>query len=200
MWTKPSGYDTPKRSTGLCGNVIPNGNIYTSPAASILYATFTPSNPTDYYKSVVVWNIYADKKGITVSGNKLIMPTGEISASASLSVTYQLPIYYGLVTTNSVNEVLIKGLNPTPSMKNCRSLSKTFSPTINALDTQYWVYAYPSAWGPLTNISNNDGDWSAAFTDNTLNITRSNTLLTTQYIYYITVNKGAFKNKTINFS
>ena len=128
-WTQPSGYNTPERSDGLCGNVIPNGDIYTSPAANIPYATnFDPTSPTVPSKSVVVWKIYANKKGITVSGNKLIMPEGEVSANALLSVTYQLPIYYGVIDVNSMTEARIKALpSPSPIMKNCRSLSRVFT-------------------------------------------------------------------------
>ena len=202
-WTQPSGYDTPERSDGLCGTYnIPSQlaiNTNTSPAANIPYATyFDPVNPTVPSKLVVVWTIYANKKGITVSGNKLIMPIGEVSANASLSVIYQLPIYYGVVTVNSMTELIIKGL---PSLlKNCSTGSKTFSPNINTDDSQYWVYAYPSAWGVLSNISNADGDWTAAFTTGLINIVSSNTLLTTEYRYYITVNRGAFKSKILNFS
>ena len=203
-WTKPSGFDTPERSDGLCGvyNPILAINTDTNPAVNIPYATnFAPANPTVPSKSVIVWNIYANKKGITVSGNKLIMPVGEVSANALLSVIYQLPIYYGVVTVNSMTEIIIKALpSPSPIMKNCSTGSKTFSPTINALDTQYWVYAYPSAWGVLSNISNADGDWKAAFTTGLIDITSSDTLLKTQYRYYITINRGAFKSKTINFS
>lgn len=202
-WTQPSGYSTPERSDGLCGiYTIPNQlaiNTNTSPAANIPYATyFDPVYPTVPSKSVTVWTIYANKKGITVSGNKLIMPVGEVSVNALLSVIYQLPIYYGVVTNNSLTEIIIKALPS--SMKDCAISSKTFSPNINASDLQYWVYAYPSAWGVLSNLSNADGDWTAAFTTGLINIVSSNTLLTTEYRYYITVNKGAFKNKILNFS
>ena len=75
----------------------------------------------------------------------------------------------------------------------------SISPTINSSDSEYWIYAYPAAWGSLSTISNADGDWTAAFTTNTVSITGAPGLAMT-YNYYITVNKGAFKNKVINFS
>ena len=71
--------------------------------------------------------------------------------------------------------------------------------TINATDSEYWIYAYPAAWGDLSTISNADGDWTAAFTSSTVNITGAPGL-PVLYKYYITVNKGAFKGKIINFS
>ena len=106
--------------------------------------------------------------------------------------------YYGNITTLTITEADVELLT-TKTWKNYHPNSKSVSALINATDSEYWIYAYPAAWGSLTTISNNDGDWMAAFTSSTVNITGAPGLAIS-YKYYITVNKGAFKSKTINFS
>lgn len=199
-WVSQAGYDNPTSCSGLCGTILPASNVETASTASInLY------NPTTYSSTVVptttsdYWTIFTPKKGITISGSSLVLPIDNISASARVQVTYQLPIYYGNVTSLTITEADVKALS-TKTWKNYQAISKSVSPKINSSDSQYWIYAYPAAWGSLSTISNADGDWTAAFTTaNTISITGAPGLAIT-YNYYITVNRGAFKNKVINFS
>ena len=199
-WVAQVGYDNPTSCSGLCGTSLPASNVETASTASIdLYnsatysSTVVPATTSDY------WTIFTPKKGITISGSSLVLPIGNISASARVQVTYQLPIYYGNITSLTITEADVKALT-TKTWKNYQAISKSISTQINSSDSQYWIYAYPAAWGSLTTISNADGDWTAAFTTaNTISITGAPGLAIT-YNYYITVNKGAFKNKVINFS
>lgn len=191
-------YDDPTSCSGLCGPTLPTSNVNTNAIIVTLYNTTTYSNtitPTTYSSN---WTLSTPKKGITVSGTSLVLPIGNITSSDYLSVTYQLPIYYGNIGSSAITETLVESL--TKTWKNYQSSSKTNSLLINSLDTDYWIYAWPTAWGSLTNINNADGDWLAAFTtSNTINITGASGL-TISYNYCKTVNMGAFKNKTLNFS
>ena len=163
-----------------------------------LYNSTTYSSTTVPITTSEYWTIFTPKKGITVSGSSLVLPIGNISASARTQVTYQLPVYYGNITTLTITEANVEALT-TKTWKNYQASSKSVSPIINSSDSEYWIYAYPAAWGDLSTISNNDGDWMAAFTSGTVSITGAPGLAIL-YNYYITVNKGAFKSKTINFS
>ena len=198
-WVSQVGYDNPISCSGLCGTSLPASNIETAATGSInLYNSTTYSSTTVPITTSDYWTIFTPKKGITVSGSSLVLPIGNISASARTQVTYQLPVYYGNVTSLTITEATVEALT-TKTWKNYQTSSKTISPTINSTDSQYWIYAYPAAWGDLSTISNADGDWMAAFTSGTVSITGAPGLAIL-YNYYITVNKGAFKSKTINFS
>ena len=198
-WVTQAGYDNPISCSGLCGTSLPASTVETAATSSInLYNSTTYSSTTFPITTSSYWTISTPKKGITVSGSSLVLPIGNISASARTQVTYQLPVYYGNVTDLPITEVDVEGLS-TKTWKNYQANSKSVSVKINATDSQYWIYAYPAAWGDLSTISNNDGDWMAAFTSSTVSITGAPGLAIL-YNYYITVNKGAFKSKTINFS
>lgn len=198
-WVAQAGYDNPTSCSGLCGTSLPASNVETAATSSIdLYNSTTYSSTTVPITTSAYWTIFTPKKGITVSGSSLVLPIGNISASARTQVTYQLPVYYGNVGSLTITEAIVEALS-TKIWKNYQANSKSLSSTINSSDSEYWIYAYPAAWGDLTTISNADGDWIAAFTSSTVNITGAPGL-TVVYNYYITVNKGAFKNKIINFS
>ena len=198
-WVAQAGYDNPTSCSGLCGTSLPASNVETAATSSIdLYNSTTYSSTTVPITTSAYWTIFTPKKGITVSGSSLVLPIGNISASARTQVTYQLPVYYGNVGSLTITEAIVEALS-TKTWKNYHLNSKSISATINATDSEYWIYAYPAAWGDLTTISNTDGDWIAAFTSSTVNITGAPGLQVL-YKYYITVNKGAFKGKIINFS
>ena len=198
-WVTQTGYDNPISCSGLCGTTLPASNVETAATGSInLYNSTTYSSTTFPITTSDYWTIFTPKKGITVSGSSLVLPIGNISASARTQVTYQLTVYYGNITTLTITEANVELLT-TKTWKNYQLNSKSVSATINSNDSQYWIYAYPAAWGNLSTISNNDGDWMAAFTSSTVSITGAPGLAIL-YNYYITVNKGAFKSKTINFS
>ena len=198
-WVTQAGYDNPTSCSGLCGTTLPASNVETAATESInLYNSTTYSSTTFPITTSSYWTISTPKKGITVSGSSLVLPIGNISASARTQVTYQLPVYYGNITTLTITEANVELLT-TKTWKNYQANSKSVSPIINSTDSEYWIYAYPAAWGDLSTISNNDGDWMAAFTSSTVSITGAPGLAIS-YKYYITVNKGAFKGKTINFS
>ena len=198
-WVTQAGYDNPTSCSGLCGTSLPASNVETAATSSInLYNSTTYSSTTVPTTTSDYWTISTPKKGITVSGSNLVLPIGNISASVRTQVTYQLPVYYGNITILTITEANVELLT-TKTWKNYQSNSKSVSPIINSGDSEYWIYAYPAAWGNLSTISNADGDWMAAFTSGTVNITGAPELAIL-YKYYITVNRGAFKSKTINFS
>lgn len=198
-WITQVGYDDPISCSGLCGTSLPASNVETAATSSInLYNSTTYSSTTFPITTSSSWTISTPKKGITISGGGLVLPTGNISASARTQVTYQLPVYYGNVTDLPITETTVEGLL-TKTWKNYDPNSKSVSALINATNSDYWIYAYPAAWGSLNTISNADGDWMAAFTSDTVNITGAPGL-EILYKYYITVNKGAFKDKTIHFN
>lgn len=198
-WVTQAGYDNPTSCSGLCGTSLPASNVETAATSSIdLYNSTTYSSTTVPITTSAYWTIFTPKKGITVSGSSLVLPVGNISASARTQVTYQLPVYYGNVGSLTITEAIVEALS-TKTWKNYQANSKSLSSAINSSDSEYWIYTYPAAWGDLTTISNADGDWIAAFTSSTVNITGAPGLQVL-YKYYITVNKGAFKGKIINFS
>ena len=120
-----------------------------------------------------------------------------MSKSTRLTVNYQIPIYYGQVASQTPTASDI--LDAVNGMKSCNNNSRKQVINANASSTNYWVYAYPDAWGVLTSISTLDGDMSSAFIQKTVAITRAPGI-SILYRLYITVNKGAFNSKDVTFN
>lgn len=136
----------------------------------------------------------APKTGLMVSGADVKPASGNDYKEASASVTFKYRLFTGMATTQNVTEDIVKAL--TGELVTSPNTTKS---GITATATQYYVMAYPSSLGNLTQIIQ-DGATPVlgAFTKNTLSVTNG-AGYTQTYNVYVSNNPGAFTNASLQF-
>lgn len=183
-WNSSTGYKNPERTNGDLGSTLP----FDGQNSNTINITGITSNRS------ITQNLYADKKGLLINGEKVVNATGEDKSYKSVSVTFKHSLFRGLVA------------NPTPTGEQVPALAgelvssraKTVS-GVTSTSGQYYVYAYPQALGDLTSIIQN-GSIPVLSAFNKTNVTYINAAgLSITLNVYTSANDGAFTNATLNF-
>ena len=183
-WNSSTGYKNPERTDGDLGSTLP----FDGQNSNTTNITGITSNRS------ITQNLYADKKGLLINGEKVVNATGEDKSYKSMTVTFKHNLFKGSVT------------NPTPTGEQVSALtgelvtsrSKTV-PGVTTIAGQYYVYAYPQSLGNLTSIIQN-GSIQVLSAFNKTNVTYINAAgLSITLNVYTSANDGAFTNATLNF-
>jgi hypothetical protein len=183
-WNSSTGCKNPERTDGDLGSTLP----FDGQNSNTTNITGITSNRS------ITQNLYADKKGLLINGEKVVNATGEDKSYKSVSVTFKHNLFRGYVT------------NPTPTGEQVSALTgelvtskaKTV-PGVTTIAGQYYVYAYPQALGNLTSIIQN-GSIPVLSAFNKTNVTYTNAAgLSITLNVYTSANDGAFTNATLNF-
>ena len=183
-WNSSTGCKNPERTDGDLGSILPFDG-QNSNTTNITGITFNRS---------ITQNLYADKKGLLINGEKVVNATGEDKSYKSVSVTFKHNLFRGYVT------------NPTPTGEQVPALTgelvSSRAKTVSVITTtvgQYYVYAYPQILGNLTSIIQN-GSIPVLSAFNKTNVTYTNAAgLSITLNVYTSANDGAFTNATLNF-
>ena len=183
-WNSSTGCKNPERTDGDLGSTLP----FDGQNSNTTNITGITSNRS------ITQNLYADKKGLLINGEKVVNATGEDKSYKSMTVTFKHNLFKGSVT------------NPTPTGEQVSALTgelvtsraKTV-PGVTTIASQYYVYAYPQSLGNLTSIIQN-GSIPVLSAFNKTNVTYTNAAgLSITLNVYTSANDGAFTNATLNF-
>ena len=183
-WNSSTGYKNPERTDGDLGSTLP----FDGQNSNTINITEITSNRS------ITQNLYAEKKGLLISGEKVVNANGEDKSYKSMTVTFKHNLFKGSVT------------NPTPTSEQVSALTGELvtsrAKTVSGVTTtvgQYYVYAYPQELGNLTSIIQN-GSIPVLSAFNKTNVTYTNAAgLSITLNVYTSANDGAFTNATLNF-
>ena len=183
-WNSSTGCKNPERTDGDLGSILP----FDGQNSNTTNITGITSNRS------ITQNLYAEKKGLLINGEKVVNATGEDRSYKSMTVTFKHNTFRGSVT------------NPTPTGEQVSALTGELvtsrAKTVSGVTTtagQYYVYAYPQALGNLTSIIQN-GSIPVLSAFNKTNVTYTNAAgLSITLNVYTSANDGAFTNATLNF-
>ena len=88
-WNSSTGYKNPERTDGDLGSTLP----FDGQNSSTTNITGITSNRS------ITQNLYADKKGLLINGEKVVNATGEDKSYKSMTVTFKNMLFKGLVTS-----------------------------------------------------------------------------------------------------
>lgn len=183
-WNSSTGYKNPERTDGDLGSTLP----FDGQNSSTINITGITSN-----RSITQY-LYAEKKGLLISGEKVVNATGEDKSYKSMTVTFKHMLFRGSVTSKTPTSEQVSALT--------RELVTSRAKTVSGVTTtpgQYYVYAYPQILGDLTSIIQN-GSIPALSAFNKTNVTYTNAAgLSITLNVYTSANDGAFTNATLNF-
>lgn len=184
-WTAASGKKNPTSTSGTFGTTLPASGVASASKTATVSANTTLSQ-----------KLVAPKQGLIVSNNAVTAPTGDDETSASVTITFLYKRYWGVTTSASITESVIKGL---ASSELTSTKSKTIT-GVTANSSQYYVIAYPKALGALSSIIQ-DGATPvlSAFTQTTVSVTNA-AGYTQDYYVYRSNNVGAFTNAKLALS
>ena len=183
-WNSSTGYKNPERTDGDLGSTLP----FDGQNSNTTNITGITSNRS------ITQNLYADKKGLLINGEKVVNATGEDKSYKTMTVTFKHNLFRGSVTS------------PTPTCEQVVALAGELvtsrAKTVTGITItagKYYVYAYPQALGNLTSIIQN-GSIPVLSAFNKTNVTYTNAAgLSITLNVYTSANDGAFTNATLNF-
>ena len=183
-WNSSTGYKNPERTDGDLGSTLP----FDGQNSSTINITGITSNRS------ITQNLYADKKGLLINGEKVINATGEDKSYKSMTVTFKHMLFRGSVTSPTPTGEQVSALTG----ELVTSRAKTVS-GVTSTAGQYYVYAYPQSLDNLTSIIQN-GSIPVLSAFNKTNVTYTNAAgLGITLNVYTSANDGAFTNATLNF-
>ena len=183
-WNSSTGCKNPERTDGDLGSILP----FDGQNSNTTNITGITSNRS------ITQNLYAEKKGLLISGEKVVNANGEDKSYKSMTVTFKHNTFKGSVAS------------PTPTAEQVSSLTGELvtsrAKIVSGVTTtvgQYYVYAYPQELGNLTSIIQN-GSIPVLSAFNKTNVTYTNDAgLSITLNVYTSANDGAFTNATLNF-
>ena len=183
-WNSSTGYKNPERTDGDLGSTLP----FDGQNSSTTNITGITSNRS------ITQNLYAEKKGLLISGEKVVNANGEDKSYKSMTVTFKHMLFRGSVTSPTPTGEQVSALTGELVTSRAKTVSGITSTT-----GQYYVYAYPQALGNLTSIIQN-GSIPVLSAFNKTNVTYTNAAgLSITLNVYTSANDGAFTNATLNF-
>ena len=183
-WNSSTGYKNPERTDGDLGSTLP----FDGQNSNTTNITGITSNRS------ITQNLYADKKGLLINGEKVVNATGEDKSYKSMTVTFKHNLFKGSVTNQTPTGEQVSALTG----ELVTSRAKTV-PGVTTTAGQYYVYAYPQSLGNLTSIIQN-GSIPVLSAFNKTNVTYINAAgLSITLNVYTSANDGAFTNATLNF-
>ena len=183
-WNSSTGYKNPERTDGDLGSTLP----FDGQNSNTTNITGITSNRS------ITQNLYADKKGLLINGEKVVNATGEDKSYKSMTVTFKHNLFKGSVTSPTPTDEQVSALTG----ELVASRAKTVS-GVTTTAGRYYVYAYPQSLGDLTSIIQN-GSIPVLSAFNKTNVTYTNAAgLSITLNVYTSANDGAFTNATLNF-
>ena len=183
-WNSSTGYKNPERTDGDLGSTLP----FDGQNSNTTNITGITSNRS------ITQNLYAEKKGLLINGEKVVNATGEDKSYKSMTVTFKHNLFRGSVTSLTPTGEQVSALTG----ELVTSRAKTVS-GVTSTSGQYYVYAYPQSLGNLTSIIQN-GSIPVLSAFNKTNVTYTNAAgLSITLNVYTSANDGAFTNATLNF-
>lgn len=161
-WTSDSSKKDPEATSGIWGTTLPESGV-----ASDSFTGTQVSANTTYTQTIT-----AAKKGLMVSGSKVVPASGTDSKSCSASVSFVDRIFYGIIDSSDPTgaDVTNTKIQALKTYKDQTSKAATID--CSALSaTQRLVYAYPASYGVLTVIKKDGVDSViSAFSTKTVSI------------------------------
>ena len=183
-WNSSTGCKNPERTDGDLGSILP----FDGQNSNTTNITGITSNRS------ITQNLYADKKGLLINGEKVVNAIGEDKSYKSMTVTFKHNLFKGSVTNPTLTGEQVSALTG----ELVTSRAKTV-PGVTTIAGQYYVYAYPQSLGNLTSIIQN-GSIPVLSAFNKTNVTYINAAgLSITLNVYTSANDGAFTNVTLNF-
>ena len=183
-WNSSTGCKNPERTDGDLGSTLP----FDGQNSNTTNITGITSNRS------ITQNLYAEKKGLLISGEKVVNANGEDKSYKTMTVTFKHMLFRGSVTSPTPTGEQVSALTGELVTSRAKTVSGITSTT-----GQYYVYAYPQALGNLTSIIQN-GSIPVLSAFNKTNVTYTNAAgLSITLNVYTSANDGAFTNATLNF-
>ena len=183
-WNSSTGCKNPERTDGDLGSILP----FDGQNSNTINITEITSNRS------ITQNLYAEKKGLLINGEKVVNATGEDKSYKSVSVTFKHNLFRGSVTSQTPTGEQVSALTGELVTSRAKTVSGVTTPA-----GQYYVYAYPQILGDLTSIIQN-GSIPVLSAFNKTNVTYTNAAgLSITLNVYTSANDGAFTNATLNF-
>lgn len=174
-WSNEPGKDNPVKASGL----LPLTNM----------DEWSEWKTIDFDKESINLNSEINLQWTLISAQ-------DAEASINVSLKGVCSFYYGYSLTREISNNIINDCNLIGASFNKDGLQQEFK--FNALDNQYCIIAYPDELGQLTSIEDNmHTDMLDIWTSGTIDVTNSRTGGVQIYRYYISDNRGAYKNVTI---
>ncbi len=186
-WTHADGKKDPTKvvSASPWNTTLPASGVASASASGEIVSANTT------YKVV----LGAAKTGLMVVGTSVENASGDDTVQDSKSVTFQSRRFFGVTTSASVTEAVLKALAGS-ELTGGKASTKS---GVTATETQYYVYAYPKDLGELSTIIQ-DGATPVlgAFTKSEVSVTNAAGLAIT-YLVYRSNNPGAFTGASLEF-
>lgn len=188
-WTSADGHKDPESAaSSLFGDDLPDSGEQSEEE------TVTGITSNSSYSI----EIYASKKGLEVSGSKVILATGNDSESDTISVKFGDYRYFGFsgtIPTSSEEILHLDQVDEEPVTNGSDLNLEGVSPDSD----EYTIYAYPSSHGELEAIIQDLAlPVLDAFTQSTVTVTNASGA-NVEYYVYCSNNKGAFSNAKLSF-
>lgn len=173
MWTSKENYKNPEEiESNVFNKLTDDGEL----SSLVEMETLTNAN---YYVT-----LKAPKTGYEVINGSLVPATGDDKETATSSVTFLYPAYYGV--KGNLKKQLVSSQNITIS-------------NVTTSGSQYFIYKYPSNFPKLTTITQNDAyNVTQAFNYSEEEFVTDTGLKLTMRVY-TSDNPGAFTNAKLNF-
>lgn len=173
MWTSKENYKNPEEiESNVFNKLTDDGEL----SSLVEMETLTNAN---YYVT-----LKAPKTGYEVINGSLVPATGDDKETATSSVTFLYPAYYGV--KGNLKKQLVSSQNITIS-------------NVTTSGSQYFIYKYPSNFPKLTTITQNDAyNITQAFNYSEEEFVTDTGLKLTMRVY-TSANPGAFTNAKLNF-
>lgn len=173
MWTSKENYKNPEEiESNVFNKLTDDGEL----SSLVEMETLTNAN---YYVT-----LKAPKTGYEVINGSLVHATGDDKETATSSVTFLYPAYYGV--KGNLKKQLVSSQNITIS-------------NVTTSGSQYFIYKYPSNFPKLTTITQNDAyNITQAFNYSEEEFVTDTGLKLTMKVY-TSANPGAFTNAKLNF-
>lgn len=173
MWTSKENYKNPEEiESNVFNKLTDDGEL----SSLVEMETLTNAN---YYVT-----LKAPKTGYEVINGSLVPATGDDKETATSSVTFLYPAYYGV--KGNLKKQLVSSQNITIS-------------NVTTSGSQYFIYKYPSNFPKLTTITQNDAyNITQAFNYSEEEFVTDTGLKLTMRVY-TSDNPGAFTSAKLNF-
>ena len=173
MWTSKENYKNPEEiESNVFNKLTDDGEL----SSLVEMETLTNAN---YYVT-----LKAPKTGYEVINGSLVPATGDDKETATSSVTFLYPAYYGV--KGNLKKQLVSSQNITIS-------------NVTTSGSQYFIYKYPSNFPKLTTITQNDAyNVTQAFNYSEEEFVTDTGLKLTMRVY-TSDNPGAFTSAKLNF-
>lgn len=189
LWTTNTAYANPTKTSGNWGSTgLPASGVKSAEYTSAVLASNTTISQSISYTKAPAAKVQ--------NGYVVLETTGSDSTkSASASLSFNYAVFSGVLTKSTVTAADFASL--TAGYTTSKAATKS---GVTAKAGEYYVYAYPSAWGDLTKIIQNgatpvlDG-----FVKSTVSYTNG-AGYTQNYTVYTSANDGAFTGASLQFS